>query len=316
LNQDDNGGSDQTSKQDSNGGSKPFNLDVNVFLKIASFCGVVIYGVLFIGYRTYFHELGITPEDVGVGSTFVLVRSIGFIALAIGAVALVLSVIFVLDQMTKKSMENQPVTNNPVKRLKYLGQWSCNKQSLRWFLALASLAVLLLAYLLALKPWSWPVCEIVVVWIGLLTLAFVVMLVAGLQEPVVGLVVVTAISIVISVILPGIFVYFRAHDLADSALRGSPPNFIEVKPYSILNGSIPVLDVSSDNVDVEWICTDNNKKRPSVFDGRDMSPGELLAESPTSLFVRMDPPGKTPIVKLPAECVVTTRHQDVPATHG
>jgi hypothetical protein len=245
-----------------------------------------------------------------------LVRSIGFIALAIGAVALVLSVIFVLDQMTKKSMENQPVTNNPVKRLKYLGQWSCNKQSLRWFLALASLAVLLLAYLLALKPWSWPVCEIVVVWIGLLTLAFVVMLVAGLQEPVVGLVVVTAISIVISVILPGIFVYFRAHDLADSALRGSPPNFIEVKPYSILNGSIPVLDVSSDNVDVEWICTDNNKKRPSVFDGRDMSPGELLAESPTSLFVRMDPPGKTPIVKLPAECVVTTRHQDVPATHG
>ena len=127
------------------------------------------------------------------------------------------------------------------------------------------------------------------------------------------------ISILIGVVVPGVFIYFRAHDLADSALRplkGSPPDFPVVKPYSILDDSIPVLDVSSDKVDVEWICTDKNKKRPSVFDGRDMSPGELLGESPTSLFVRMDPPGKTPIVKLPAECVVTTRHEDTPAPNG
>ncbi|MDT5273574.1 MAG: hypothetical protein QOE48_745 [Mycobacterium sp.] len=328
MNQDDNGGSNQTPNQDDNGGSNltpnqgsnggsnqtpkqdPFTLDV--FLKVASFCGVVIYGVLFIGYRTYFHELGITPEDVGVGSTFVLVRSIGFIALAIGAVALVLSIVFVLDQMAKRSMENQPVTENPVKqRLKYLWQWSWNKQSVPWVLALAFWAVLLLIYLLALKPWSWPVCWIVGVWIVLLAVAFVVMIVAGLQDPAVGLGIVTAISIVISVILPGIFVYFRAHDLADSALRSTV-----VKPYSILFGSIPVLDVSSDEVDVEWVCDEKTKKPPSVFHGGYTSKGELLGEDPSSVFVRMDPEGKATIVKLPAECVVTTRHRDIPATHG
>jgi hypothetical protein len=246
----------------------------------------------------------------------------GFIVLAIGAVALVLSIVFVLDQMAKKSMDNQPATNNsmdnqpatnnPVQRLKYLGQWSWNKKRIPWFLALAFLAVLLLSYLFALKPWYWPVWKIVVVWIVLLFVAFVVMIVAVVQEPAVGLGIVTAVSIVIAVILPGISVYFRAHDLADSALRSTV-----VIPYSILFGSIPVLDVSSDEVDVEWICDDKVKHLPSVFHGRPMSKGELLGESPTSLFVRMDPEGKATIVKLPAECVVTTRYRDIPALpHG
>jgi hypothetical protein len=314
--QDSNGGSNQTPKQDSNGGSNqtpkqdPFTPDV--FLKIASFCGVVIYGVLFIGYRTYFNKLGITPEDVGVGSTFVLVRSIGFIALAIGAVALVGSIVFVLDQMAKKSEENQPKTKSPLQRLKYLAKWSWNIKRIGWFLTLVCLAGLLLAYLFALKPWYWPVLKILLVWIVLLILALVVMIVAVVQEPAVGLGIVTAISIVISVILPGISVYFRAHDLADSALRSTV-----VIPYSILFGSIPVLDVSSDEVDVEWICDDKVKHLPSVFHGRPMSKGELLGESPTSLFVRMDPEGKATIVKLPAECVVTTRYRDIPALpHG
>ena len=74
---------------------------VEVFLKTASFCAAVIYVVLFIGYRKYYNELGITPEDIGVGSAFVLVRSIGFIALVIGAVLLVGSIVNVLDSMSK-----------------------------------------------------------------------------------------------------------------------------------------------------------------------------------------------------------------------
>jgi predicted histidine transporter YuiF (NhaC family) len=81
------------------GKSNPFSLER--FAKIASFCTAVIYGVLFIGYRTYYHELGITPEDIGVGSAFVLVRSIGFIALVIGAVLLVGLTVNVLDSMSK-----------------------------------------------------------------------------------------------------------------------------------------------------------------------------------------------------------------------
>ena len=156
-------------------------------------------------------------------------------------------------------------------------------------------------------------------WAALLFVAWVVERIAGRQKTAVGLSIAIAACILIAIVVPGLFVYIRAHDLADSAFRnpvvkGTPPrvSFPVVKPYSILDNSIPVLDVSSDDVDVEWICTDKNKMRPSVFDGRNMSTGELLGENPTSIFVRMDPQGKTPIVQLPAECVVTTRYEDTP----
>jgi hypothetical protein len=87
--------------QDSKGWVNSFTLDI--FVKVTAFCAAVIYGALFIGYRTYFNELGINPEDVGVGSTFVLVRSIGFIVLAVGAVAVVAMIIGVLETMQNKT---------------------------------------------------------------------------------------------------------------------------------------------------------------------------------------------------------------------
>jgi hypothetical protein len=308
------------------------------FVKIASVCAAIIYAVLFIGYRTYYHELGITPEDVGVGSTFVLVRSVGFIALMIGALALVALIIGVLDnlQKTRKKEDEpknadqpadgqptpeppppQPPDRNLCKKLEDL----CESVGKRlkyfpWFLAIAFLAAVLFAYLLALKPQSWPVRYIVVAWLVLIVAAVIVERVAAQQEPDVGFVIAIGVSIVIAFVLPGVLVNSRAHELADSALRGGPPNFTVVKPYSLLNRSIPVLDVSSDVVDMEWICTDKNKKRPSVFDGRDISRGELLGESATSLYVRIDPPGKAAIVKLPAECVVIARYEDTPPAKG
>jgi hypothetical protein len=310
-------------------GSNPFTIETIV--KVASICAAVIYGVLFIGYRTYYNELGITPEDVGVGSAFVLVRSIGFIALVIGAVLLWGLIVNVLDSISKEKRNdvkerkenakarrdaNPGGKSDKSKRPKWkikLSEWG--KQQPKYILRsvfLVILAVALLLYLLAVKPLFWQWQEIVVTWLVLPGVAWFLERVAGQLDPGVGLVVVILAAIVIAIIVPGLFVDIRAHDLADSALSGSPPDFTEVKPYSILNGRIPVLDVSSDKVDVEWICTDKNKKRPSVFDGRDISPGELLGESPSSLFVRMDPLGKTPIVKLPAECVVITRYEDTP----
>lgn len=291
--------------QPSDAKSNPFKLEN--FVKIASICAAVIYGVLFIGYRTYFHELGITPEDIGVGSAFVLVRSIGFIALAIGAVALMASIVGVLSHMSSMRKADASSRGTSTRTLR---RWLRDQRRyIPWLLRFAALAAGLMGYLAALKPWSWPLWWSIVVCLVLLGLAWVVEHVAGRQNPAVGLVIALAISILIAVVLPAVLIYFRAHDLADSALRGTV-----VKPYSILFGSIPVLDVSSDEVDVEWVCT--GKKRPSVFDGRDSNTGELLAENPTSVFVRMDPEGKTPIVKLPADCVVTTRHEHTPALNG
>jgi hypothetical protein len=57
------------------------NVSIDDIAKIVAFVSVLLYGILFIGYRTYYEFLNISPEDVGVTSTFVLVRSPGFIAL-------------------------------------------------------------------------------------------------------------------------------------------------------------------------------------------------------------------------------------------
>lgn len=81
--------------------ANPFTLEN--FVKLTAFSAALIYGALFIGYRMYFNELGISPEDVGIGSAFVLVRSIGFIALAVGAVALVAATVGVLEIMQERS---------------------------------------------------------------------------------------------------------------------------------------------------------------------------------------------------------------------
>jgi hypothetical protein len=51
-------------------------------------------------------------------------------------------------------------------------------------------------------------------------------------------------------------------------------------------------------VNVEWICQ-GDRTLPSVFHNQYLNKGLLLmGESPSSLFVRMDPDGKIPIVKL------------------
>ena len=51
-------------------------------LKPAAVASGVIYAGLFLGYRKYYDLLGVRPEGVGVTSTYVLVRSIGFILIA------------------------------------------------------------------------------------------------------------------------------------------------------------------------------------------------------------------------------------------
>lgn len=59
-------------------------------LKVFAIAGTFIYGSLFLGYQSYYSDLGIHPEDVGVNHAFVLVRSIGFILLAAGIALVIL----------------------------------------------------------------------------------------------------------------------------------------------------------------------------------------------------------------------------------
>ncbi|MGB8404417.1 MAG: hypothetical protein WCE30_10170 [Mycobacterium sp.] len=309
---------------------KRFNLEV--LLKLASGCAAAIYAVLFVCYRRYYHELGITPEDIGVGSAYILLRSIGVIALVVGGCVLLGAIVNVLDGVTKGKRKDAHTRTLNAKARKSvnpgkgsfedrLGEWKirlsewigCQPRYLLRYALFAVLAVLLRVYLyvLANEASFWGLHEIDLVWLGLLVGAWLLESIAGRLSTQIGLIICSLAVLVTAVVVPWVFIYRRAHDMAEDALRGTP-----VGPYFILSGSIPVLDVSSEKVAVEWLCTDKNKNRPSVFDGQPISQGELLGESPSRLFVRMDPPGKITIVELPTECVEVTRSEDAPAAKG
>jgi hypothetical protein len=68
---------EQVQSKDSDDGLK-----IDTLVKSTAIGGAIIYGALFFGYRTYYKALGMNPENVGIGNTFILVRSIGFVLLA------------------------------------------------------------------------------------------------------------------------------------------------------------------------------------------------------------------------------------------
>jgi hypothetical protein len=276
--------------------SNPFTLEN--FVKITAFSAAAIYGALFIGYRRYFAELHISPEDVGIGSAFVLVRSIGFIVLGVGAVLLVAAIVGDLYMLRTEGIK--PKESNPEKMwLRRLRRWVWRW---RWLLLLPVLVALLMWYLYLLRPPYWPLLGVFGTGVVLLIVAAVVSLVDQKYRNGVGLL----ISVLIAMVLPTLFITARAHAMADVALKSDVVTGGVVEPFSILG--IPVLDVSTEKVDVQWIC--NQKDAPYVFHGKPTSAALLLGETSSSLFVRIDPPNTAPpIVKLPAECAVAIRHE-------
>jgi hypothetical protein len=162
--------------------SNPFT--VENFVKLTAFSAAAIYGALFIGYRRYFAELGISPEDVGISSTFVLVRSIGFIVLGVGAVLLVGTIVgdLIMERTQRaKRKENNPETVRETKRwkrlLKWLWQW-------RWRLLYPVLVAVLMWYLYLLRPPYWPSWQVFGIGIILLIVGWFVSLVE--QESLTG----------------------------------------------------------------------------------------------------------------------------------
>jgi len=168
------------------------------------------------------------------------------------------------------------------------------------------LAGLLLWYLYVLRPPNLPLSHMFMAWVAMLIGALITAAVPREYITIVGV----SIALVIALIVPTWLIRDWALQKADEALTSDVVNGPVVKPFS-LSDVIPVLDVSTEMVNVEWICG-ADKRRPNVFDGKDTSSAILLGETSSSLFVRMDPPGTTPIVKLPAECAVATRNLPKP----
>jgi hypothetical protein len=292
--------------------SNPFTLQ-----NLAALGGLsapLVYAALFVGYRTYYAKLGINPEDLGISTTFVLVRSIGFIALAMAAVALVASIVGVLETMALPPERKTVPTDTPSQSQPRLQRWvstlleQLRRPAIRATVLVGLLAGLLFWYLYALRPPNLPLSHMVMAWFAMLIGALITALVPRQSITFVGV----SIAVVIALIVPTWLIRDWALQKADVALTSDIVKGPEVRPFS-LSDVIPVLDVSTEMVNVEWICS-GDKHRPSVFDGKDTSSAILLGETSSSFFVRMDPPGTTPIVKLPAECTVATRNLPKPKT--
>lgn len=69
--------------------------DTDDLAKLGAVASAILYGILFLAYRTYYSAVDIDPEDVGVSSGFVLVRSIGFVLITLAIATTVAGYILV-----------------------------------------------------------------------------------------------------------------------------------------------------------------------------------------------------------------------------
>jgi hypothetical protein len=249
-------------------------------LKLVAITGGVVYIALFIGYRKYYGILSIRPEDVGANTTFILVRSIGFVFLALLVAGLVLLITALLARQRE-------------------GPWS-RRDTIRASMAII-VAVIFIASLAAFEPLAgWlPVSFGMVVVVGCVALTGIaydsrmdrLLAVCGL---------VVAISAI--VLLPAVGVYVEARDLGASTLNGSPR-----PPFAVFG--IPVLDVSADEVQATWICP--TLQRPNMFKNSPNNAvrGRLLGETGTGYYIRLTDvkPHTNVIIKLPQNCALLTR---------
>ena len=261
-------------------------LKIDTLVKSTAIGGAIIYGALFFGYRTYYKALGMNPEDVGIGNTFILVRSIGFVLLACVIAGAVYGAMIIMQRYKGGSRSWADVLNA---------------------IYGVALAIFLSMYLSALIPSTSPLISPSLHLRDVATLA--VILLVGLILAKVGPSQRTAnrvalfVAAVLAIALPAYAINQRAAILANESLAGKPVN-----PYAIFG--IPVLDVSSDPVDATWICADT--QRPTLFkDSKDgVRHGLLLGENSSSVFIRLTDTTdqKSEIVKLPQMCVMVTRY--------
>jgi hypothetical protein len=261
-------------------------LEIDTIVKSTVIGGAIIYGALFFGYRTYYKALGMNPEDVGIGNTFILVRGIGFVLLACGIAGAVYGAMIIMRRYKGGSWSWGDVLNA---------------------IYLVALAFFLSTYLSAVIPSTHPLISPSLHLRDAATL--VVIFLVGFMLAKIGPSRRTAnrvalfVAAVLTIALPAYAINQRAAVLANESLAGRP-----VSPYAIFG--IPILDVSSDPVDTTWICAEG--EQPALFkDSKDgVRHGLLLGANSSSVFIRLtdmnDPISE--IVKLPQMCVMVARY--------
>jgi hypothetical protein len=249
--------------------------------KAAGAAGVALYAILFFAYREYYDALGISPEDVGVTNSFVLVRSAGFILISIGVGAAVAGYLFASSGYSAGPLQTSDVVRG---------------------VATLVLCAALGYYFAKLFPTS--------------TLQFVPLLLAATPLPLGPLVnrlrqkrddrrwvsALVASTTLVAIVIPAAGVARQAAELGRQAKAG-----VAVQPISVL--TIPIVDVSAPKVQVYWA----NQSIPppvaifSAGTGRPVQ-GTLLGQTSSIVVVNLETGPQPRIVRFaPAAVIVEAR---------
>ncbi len=173
----------------------------------------LLYGALFLGYHSYYSKLGLAPEDVGVNNTYILVRSPGFVVLA-----LMLAYVHAIG-------------------IGLLGPPAATIGGRVGQVVLAVLMLLSYAFLVLTLIPSPRVA--LAFWLAFAASVFAFRRRAENIE-------VLWLGVGLSILLSVAVVVTRGNDLAEQALDG-----LTVTPYRV--AGVPTLDVSADRVCLTWL---------------------------------------------------------------
>lgn len=243
--------------------------------KATAVIGAGLYGVLFLAYRAYYDRLEISPEDVGVTYSYVLVRSIGFILVTILIFSVILSFFYLASEL-----------------------FSSERPSRQDFLRMAGCGVLGAFagyYFFVLFPFSTPIWAGIVVGVVLLGLAVVLPMMRPKGDDKNWRITVVLLTLVLSVLIPAIALVLQGVDRGNAARSAGT-----VSALSFLN--IPLLDVTAPSARVYW--TNTSTAAPAEFFGAGPPQGVVLGQTGTAVLVAINPANAPRIVRFNSSSVI------------
>jgi hypothetical protein len=245
--------------------------------KLLPLIGALLYGILFLAYRSYYTAVGVTPEDVGVTNSFVLVRSPGFILLTLGYGTALLGIIVANSRPAPKSL---------------------NRAGAISLLASVLLPALAAYYLFDLFPASTPTwvigpLSLLLAFTGAFTQRF-----RRSRYRAHGPAVAWIVVILFGVALPAVAVIQQAAHRGQLARAGET-----VAAYDIF--SVPIVDVAAPRITLMW--ADANVPHPrDIFGSGEATPvsGVLLGQGDGFIVVNVPVGAEQRVVRLDPSTVI------------
>lgn len=253
-------------------------LSVDDLAKLVAVASAVLYGILFLAYRSYYAAVEIDPEDVGVTNSFVLARVFGFILITLVVGAIVVFYLFITSGFT--------ASHRP---------WA---DGLRY--ATISVLIFLLAYYFDwIFPPSIPVVSFPLFGGLLIVIAVILNLLKWSCFAPYRQVPFVIVALLLSMVIPSIAVVQRAAQLGQQARKGEL-----VKPFELF--TIPIVDVSAPKIRLHW--ANPMIPHPREIFGHDQLPepaeGVLLGQGDNVVIASVRVGGQYRVVRLNVAAVV------------